>query len=71
MDRPRFKTQLTRLGDTKAQAAFDRAFWREAGPAAIWDAADEMKREYYRARGINPDDVVFQRTVTHLQRGGR
>jgi hypothetical protein len=69
MDRPRFKTQLTRLDDHEAQAAFDRVFWREAGPAAIWDAAVQMKQEYYFFKGLNPDDAVFQRTVTNLQRG--
>lgn len=71
MERLHFKTKLTRMGDTKAQAAFDLEFWREAGPAAIWNAAAEMKREYYLVKGLNPDDVVFQRTVTRLQRGGR
>jgi hypothetical protein len=45
MDRPRFKTQLTRIDNREAQAAFDREFWREAGPSAIWDAAAEMTRE--------------------------
>lgn len=71
MDRPQFKTQLTHIGNKQAQAAFDREFWRQAGPSAIWDAAAEMKREYYFVKGLNPDDVVFQRTVTNLQRGGR
>jgi hypothetical protein len=71
MDRPQFKTQLTRLGDVEAQERFDREFWRVAGPAAIWDAAAEMTREYYFAKGLNPDEAVFQRTVTNLQRRGR
>lgn len=71
MDRPRFKTQLTRMDNRDAQGAFDREFWREAGPSAIWDAAAEMTREYYLIKGINPDEAVFQRTVTNLQRPGR
>ncbi len=71
MSKPIFKTQLTRMEDKEAQAAFDRDFWREAGPSAIWDAAAEMIDEYYWMKGINPDETVFQRTITNIQRGRR
>ncbi|MEN6625103.1 MAG: hypothetical protein ABFD69_02625 [Candidatus Sumerlaeia bacterium] len=56
------------MEDKEAQIAFDREFWREAGSSVIWDAAAEMTLEYYEAKGINPDEAVFQRTVTHIQR---
>lgn len=68
MERPKFKTQLTSIHNREAQAKFDRDFWRELGPAAIWDAASEMIDEYYSFKGISADAAVFQRTVTNLQR---
>jgi hypothetical protein len=48
--------------------SFDIEFWQRQGTAAIFAAAWELVKLYHSDRGVNVDELPFQRTVESFQR---
>jgi hypothetical protein len=67
---PDEQKELIRSLNREWQSKFGLDHWRNAGPAARLAAAVEMKDEFYRRQGIDPETVTFDRTKTRILRPG-
>ncbi len=61
----------TLRGGSKDDGSFDRAFWRELGPEAIFAAAWDMVAETRSFRGDDGGEPRLQRSVLRVVQRGR
>jgi hypothetical protein len=52
--------------EEKRQLEETLAYWREAGPTAIWDATFEMLDYWFTVRGLDPEQQRVDRTKVTL-----
>ncbi|MCD6273328.1 MAG: hypothetical protein J7K30_10935 [Deltaproteobacteria bacterium] len=55
-------------GKFKNDRSFDRNFWQEQGPKAIFEAAHDMIKDYLLIRNDYADEPGFQRTIESFQK---
>ncbi len=55
-------------GKLEDDHSFDRHFWQEQGPKAIFDAAYDLIQDYLLIRGKDADKPGLQRTVESFQK---
>ncbi len=48
---------------------WDIDFWQSQDPHLIFEAVNEMLKDYLLMRGCNADEFRLQRTVEHFHRG--
>ena len=53
---------------TDDDRSFDFRFWRKQGPAAIFEAAYDMIKDYLLIRGKSADKLRLQRTVESFKK---
>ena len=59
---------VLRRSDKKDERSFDREFWKNAGPEAIFSAAWEMTAEVSSIRGQNVGQSRLQRNIQTIKR---
>lgn len=52
----------------KDDRSFDRKFWQNAGPQAIFEAAYDLIKDYFLLKEHNADEPQLQRTVESFQK---
>jgi hypothetical protein len=64
------KQFVERYSDTNAMDDnWDIDFWQAQDPRLIFEAVNEMLKDYLLLRGCNADEFRFQRTDEHFHRG--
>lgn len=59
---------LESYGKLKDDHSFDRYFWQEQGPKAIFDAAYDLIQDYLLIRSDDADKPRLQRAVESFQK---
>jgi hypothetical protein len=59
---------LKSYGKLKDDHSFNRYFWQEQGPKAIFDAAYDLIQDYLLIRSGDADKHGLQRTVESFQK---
>ena len=62
---------LESYGKLKDDHSFDRYFWQEQGPKAIFDAAYDLIQDYLLIRSGDADKPRLQRAVESFQKAQR